>query len=344
MPDVEMIMPDLATTESEIRITNWLVEIGGRVQRGRPLLEVETDKAAVEVESYLTGILKEMRARPGDEVAAGEVIAVIEAEGAVTPLPPSPDKDQAKPAAGPAAKPAAEPKKAGGMFARNRLAAQEAAETEHIDLSVAERMVAKRMQRSKQTVPHFYLQRSADAEPMVAQRMAAAPRKIVWDAFFVHAAGKALERFERMCYSFENERLVSRATDAVGVAIDIDNELFVVPVADPASKTPQQISDEIVAAAELLRSGDAEAREIRPANITVTNLGVSNVESFVAIVNPPESAVLAVGKVAPAAVVNEGKIEARNRVSLTLSVDHRVAGGRYAADFLDAIVRELESF
>jgi len=341
--NIEMKMPDLATTESEITITQWLVEPGQQVRRGEPLLEVETDKASVEVESYVTGVLKEVRAEPGDEVSAGDVIAIIEAEGAQAP-PPPPQEKQTDAAAAPAAQPSAAPKKAGGMFARNRQAAQQAAEeAEHIDLSVAERMVAKRMQRSKQTIPHFYLQTSANAEPMIARRKDAAPGKIVWDAFFTYAAARALKRFDRMCYSFENERLVSRGTDAVGVAIDLDNELFVVPIADPASKTPQQISDEIVAAAERLRSGDTEVREIRPANITVTNLGVSNIESFVAIVNPPESCVLAIGKTAPAAVVNDGRIEAQNRVSLTLSVDHRVVSGRYAADFLDAIVKELES-
>jgi len=341
--NIEMRMPDLATTESGIKITQWLVEPGRQVRRGEPLLEVETDKASVEVESYLTGVLKEVRARPGDEVSAGDVIAVVEAEGAVAP-PPLPQESQTQVAAGPGAQPSAAPKRAGGMFARNRQAARHAAQDiRHIDLSVAQRMVAKRMQRSKQTIPHFYLQTSANAEPMIARRKDAAPGKIVWDAFFVYAAARALKRFDRMCYSFENERLVWRGTDAVGVAIDVDNELFVVPIADPASKTPRMISDEIVTAAGLLRSGDTQVREIRPANMTVTNLGVSNIESFAAIVNPPESCVLAVGKTAPAAVVNNGRIEAQNRVSLTLSVDHRVAGGRYAADFLDAIVKEVES-
>jgi pyruvate dehydrogenase E2 component (dihydrolipoyllysine-residue acetyltransferase) len=77
--------------------------------------------------------------------------------------------------------------------------------------------------------------------------------------------------------------------------------------------------------------------------LTVSNLGGSGIESFAAVINPPESAILAVGKVMPAVAVAEGQVVVQNRVNLTLSVDHRVASGKYAAEFLRAIVRELES-
>ena len=332
-----MKMPDLGTTEDEITLTGWLVAVGQPVRRGEPLLEVETDKAAMEVESFATGVLKEVRAEAGDEVAAGQVIAIIEAEGAAGAAAPAAEAPPAQPAGAPA------PKKAGGMFARNRQAAARAGDQpQGPPLSAAQRTVARRMVRSKQTVPHFYLQASADAEAMIARRRAA-PKKIVWDAFFVRAAAKALQRFERMRCRFEAGGLVPQETDAVGVAVDVDGDLFVVPVGGAASKEPERISDEITAAVERLRGGDFEARAVGPTNITITNLGVANVESFAAIINPPESAILAVGRIAPAAVVEDGQIVARNRVSLTLSVDHRVAGGRYAADFLGAIIEQLQA-
>jgi pyruvate/2-oxoglutarate dehydrogenase complex dihydrolipoamide acyltransferase (E2) component len=101
---IEMKMPDLATTESEIKVTQWLVEIGQPIKRGEPLLEVETDKAAVEVESYVTGILKEILAEPEDEVDAGAVIAIIEIEGSTPPHGPAeheePIAKQQRPAPG----------------------------------------------------------------------------------------------------------------------------------------------------------------------------------------------------------------------------------------------------
>ena len=81
-----------------------------------------------------------------------------------------------------------------------------------------------------------------------------------------------------------------------------------------------------------------------PAVFTVSNLGGSGIESFAAVINPPESAILAVGKVMPVVAAVQGMIAIQNRVNLTLSVDHRVASGKYAAEFLAAVVRELETF
>ena len=80
--DVEMKMPDLSTTEAEVQIVKWLVDVGQPVKRGEPLLEVETDKATVEVESFVTGVLKKVCAQIGDEVETGQVIAIVETEGA----------------------------------------------------------------------------------------------------------------------------------------------------------------------------------------------------------------------------------------------------------------------
>jgi len=105
------------------------------------------------------------------------------------------------------------------------------------------------------------------------------------------------------------------------------------------------VSDEIRQNVEHLRQGDPDAKRIRPALLTVTNLGVCNVEGFIPIINPPEPAILGVGRVAPTPVVQpDGRIGVEHRCTLTLCVDHRVANGRYAGEFLGAIVKELESF
>jgi pyruvate dehydrogenase E2 component (dihydrolipoamide acetyltransferase) len=138
--------------------------------------------------------------------------------------------------------------------------------------------------------------------------------------------------------------LVPAGTDAIGVAVDQEGELYVMPIASPATKAVEQISDEIRRSVEQLRSGDPDARRIRPALMTISNLGVSNVESFVPIINPPESAILGIGRAMPTPVArDDGQIAVESRVTLTLSVDHRVASGRYAAEFLSEIVRELET-
>src|SRR5256885_14571049 len=87
-------------------------------------------------------------------------------------------------------------------------------------MSIAQRTAARRLQESKQTIPHFYLQTSFNAEALIAQRNDAEPAKLAWDAFFVCAVGKALKRFERMAYRIEGERFMPAASDSVGVAVD----------------------------------------------------------------------------------------------------------------------------
>ena len=294
----EMKMPDLAATESEIRIVRWIVRPGQKVNRGEPLLEVETDKATMEVESVVSGVFSEARSQVDESVSVGDVIAVLEVEEAAglstKPVPSSAAATSAIPppvAAGPALRPAGGPT---GMFARNRAAAAAtvAEPAKGIPLGIAQRTAARRLQESKQTIPHFYLQTSVNATAVIARRNAGHAAKPVWDAFFVLAAARALERFERFRCRFDGERLAPAETDAIGVAVDRDEELFVIPIASPAVKTLEEISDEIRRSVERIVSGKPEARRISPALMTVTNLGVANVESFIPIINPPEAAIL----------------------------------------------------
>ncbi len=350
----EMKMPDLATTDSEIRIVRWLIEPGEKIERGQPLVEVETDKAAMEVESVVSGVLSEVRCQVDEAVSVGQVIAVLEVEGSTFQAAPAGPVDEPKTetiaatvSAAPAVRAADGP---AGMFARNRAAAARPAVVSAvpraaIPLTVAQRVAAKRLQESKQTIPHFYLQTSVNAAAMIARRKAAEPVKLAWDAFFVLAAARAIAKFDRFRCRFDGERLTPIETDAIGVAVDQENELFVVPVASPAAKTVEQISADIRQGVERLRGGDSEARRIRPALMTVTNMGVCNIECFVPIINPPEAAILGIGRVRPTPVVqDDGRIGVEPRCTLTLSVDHRIASGKYAGGFLGAIVKELESF
>ena len=350
MSDIEVTMPDLSTADAEVKVVQWLVAPGQPVTRGQLLLEVETDKAVNEVESFATGTLKEVLVAAGDLVEAGQTIAIIESVGSSEAAAPA-EAAAGPPAAMTQTPPAPVASQVGsgkGLFARNRQQsaqpATNAATAGSLPLSAAQRAVARRMLQSKQNAPHFYLQASANAEGMIACREAAKPEKLAWDAFFVHAAGKALAQFDRMCARYKDDQLLPQPADVVGVAVDIDGDLYVIPVADPANRSPIEISAEIRQQVQALRDGDQSAARLRPASMTVTNLGVANVESFTAILNPPESSILAVGKIGPAVTPVNGQPIVQNRVTVTLSVDHRVVSGRYAAQFLEKIVQELESF
>jgi pyruvate dehydrogenase E2 component (dihydrolipoamide acetyltransferase) len=199
------------------------------------------------------------------------------------------------------------------------------------------------MQESKQTIPHFYLQTSFNAQGLIAQRKAAEPAKLAWDAFFVRAVANALRHFERLSYRIDGERVAAAPSDSVGVAVDVGGDLFVVGIAAPADRSAREISDEIRERVDRLRRGDPEARRLPRVAMTISNLGASNVESFIPIINPPEAAILGIGKIAPACVAREGGIVVEHRATLTLAVDHRVVNGKYAADFLADVVNQLEA-
>lgn len=116
------------------------------------------------------------------------------------------------------------------------------------------------------------------------------------------------------------------------------------PQADnaPVTKSVEALSQDLRAAVEALRAGNPEARRLRPGRITLSNLSSTGVERFTAIVNPPEAAILAIGAIRPVVVPRGDGVAVEQRVALTLSVDHRVVSGRYAAEFLAAIVEALE--
>jgi len=320
--EIQLKMPDFSTTESEVKVVAWMVEVGQTVERGQALLEIETDKADMEVESAASGRVIRLCVQPGDAVETGQVIAVVETtRDGETPPKPAQRKS---------------------LFARNKEKTQDSiTAVQAKPLSISQLVVGERMQKSKQSIPHFYLQTSANAEPIIAAREAAS-ESIAWDAFFVLAAAKALLRYDRMCYRIEGKQLVRQENDAVGVAVSVEDDLYVVPVEAPASKDVEQISRQIRAGAEQARRGDSGARKVRPGHLTITNLGAANVETFTAIINPPEAAILAIGRIKPQVVAHDDRIVVQRRVSLVLSADHRVVNGKYAADFLSAVVEELE--
>lgn len=329
----EMKMPDLATTGADVRIIRWHKQPGEAVRRGMPLLEIETDKATMDVESVVDGTLAKAVADVNEMVPAGKVIALFDVADAA-PSPVAPAKPQ------------------GGMFARNRVARGAPVEraggkvqtaSGRRPMSIAQRTAMKRLVESKQQVPHFYLQSSVNAANMLRRRKEAEPQKIAWDAFFACALHRTLQKFDAMACRVEGDALVRQQTEAIGIAVDHEGDLYVVPV-EPAGKSPAEVSAVLRDIVNRLRNNDGQAKRMHPCLMTVTNLGAQGVEAFVPIINPPESAILGIGKVMPTPVARvEGRIAIEQRVSITLSVDHRVVSGKYAAEFLAAVVHELET-
>jgi pyruvate dehydrogenase E2 component (dihydrolipoamide acetyltransferase) len=207
-------------------------------------------------------------------------------------------------------------------------------------LSRMRRAVGEAMARSVREAPQFSISRDVDMTAANAKRKAAG---VSYTDVILAAAATALRDHPRLRSRFDGDAvLVSEKID-VGVAIALDAGLIVPVLRDADRKSLAALRDEREALETAVRSGRARAEAFGDAAITVSNLGTFGVDRFTAIVNPPEASILAVGRVADRVIVADGAPAVRPVVSLTLTVDHRVADGADAARFLADVATNLES-
>jgi pyruvate dehydrogenase E2 component (dihydrolipoamide acetyltransferase) len=158
----------------------------------------------------------------------------------------------------------------------------------------------------------------------------------------VKASAIALREFLRANGSYKDGRFELHSRVNVGVAVAAQEALIVPTVFDADKKSLGEIARDSRALAERVRAGVVTPPELSGGTFTVSNLGMFGVTEFTAVINPPQAAILAVGKMEPRAVVRDGEIVARNTLSLTLACDHRILYGADAAEFLARIKTLLE--
>jgi pyruvate dehydrogenase E2 component (dihydrolipoamide acetyltransferase) len=209
--------------------------------------------------------------------------------------------------------------------------------------------VAARMAQSKTTVPHFYVESEIDMTRALQLRaelnegLAASGEKISVNDLIVRACAQALLEHRQAHRSYVDGRHVYHAHANVGIAVALDDGLIVPIIAAADTKTVREISRETRDLATRARDGKLKQREIESGTFTVSNMGMFDVANFEAIINPPESAILAVGATAPRPVVVDGEIVVRQMMRVTLSCDHRACSGADGAKLLQTVKRLLQS-
>ena len=222
-------------------------------------------------------------------------------------------------------------------------------ETTTQDLTRLQQTVARRMAESKATAPEFVLNVDVDMEEAVDLRKrlkaAAAEGQPVpsFNDFVVKASALALLDFPRANGAYRDGRFELYSRVNVGVAVAGQDALVVPTVFDADTKSLGQISRESRALAERVRAGKITPPELSSGTFTVSNLGMFGIHSFVAVINPPQAAILAVGAMQPTPVVRDGEVVVRNIMRLTLACDHRILYGADAAEFLGRIRERLEN-
>jgi pyruvate dehydrogenase E2 component (dihydrolipoamide acetyltransferase) len=370
----EVIMPALGMAQETGKVLRWLRREGDVLVKGEPLLEVETDKVTVEIEAPAAGTLTGVSAAEGAEVPVGTVIAFVLAEGESSqPVEPvsapavvaDEPRLQRRALASPKARRLAHnvgvaidalvgsgPN--GAVVAADVEAARVAVAQPHVpapDLSPLQvgsvwRVMADRVTRSWQEVPQFVLGREVDATRLESWRAAAQRKpgseKASHTDLLVKICAEALRRHPRVNSSWHDGSIVTAAAINVGIAVATEDGLVVPVVHDADTLDLAAISARRQAIAEDARSGRLRPADLQGGTFTISNLGMYGVDYFQAIVNAPQAAILAVGRILERPAVVNGMLVARPSLVLSLSFDHRVVDGARGAQFLDTLAVLIE--
>ncbi len=396
-------MPKLSDTMTEGLILKWVKNEGDKVKQGEILVEIESDKADMELEAYDSGVLRKVFIPAGGKAPIGAPIAIIaEPDEDISALLAQPmEKPKALkseapvPSSAPSAPAPAPPPPAPASLPEGRLKASPLArklaeanrielraikgsgpegriikrdieplvsgrsafvppaagivpsgETKDVPLSPIRKTIAKRMTESKTTVPHFYVTVEIDMANAISfrdQLNSASQTKISFTDILVKAAALTLMRHPNVNATYLGESMRQYGDAHVAVAVAMDDGLVTPVLRNCERKGIYQLNTELRDLVERARNRRLKPEEYSGATFTISNLGMFGVEDFVAIVNPPEGSILAVGAIIEKPVVKEGQIVIGNTMKVTLSSDHRIIDGAVAARFLQDLKRLMEN-
>lgn len=409
----EILLPKLGLTMDEAKVVTWLKNIGDYVERNEVILEVETDKANLEVESPEEGYLVKQLANPGDTVAVGAVVGILaetkDAEIEVTSInetvekktEETPEEKQTfnentnqpikhdeyfikgnRIRVSPAARKLAREEgidltnivgsgPRGRIILKDVKKAVEERQTKHdmekvVDLSVKKekddkiirlssmrKTIANRMTISFQTIPQFNLKREVDCSAIEQTRKTLnelndSPVKLSLNDFIIQAVARALKKHPSVNASFVDNGsepfIIEKARVNIGIAVALEDGLVVPVIHDADQLSITEIANKRVELIEKAKEGKLSPDDMSNGTFTISNLGGFNIDEFTAIVNPPETGILAVGKSKWTPVVNEEKeIDILPMMRISGSFDHRTIDGAEAARFMNTIVEQLQS-
>ena len=375
---VALEIPKIGLVMENARLVRWLKDVGDVVHQGEPLLELETEKSVVEIECTESGRLVELLLHADQEARVGDRIAWLENGIAAAPGQSAPEANRednaerikSSPVARRlAAQHAVDLRGITGTGPRGRVQlidVQRALESPAADAPVASaapsvqslssmrRALARSMTLSNATVPQFAVERAVDwttlktlRAKLGAELPADTPRPSVND-FLLQGIAGALHRFPALNVTFAGDAnspdagVVAAQGVHIGLVVAVDQGLLV-PVFHGVERLGlEELARRRRDVVQRALQGKLKREELDGATFSVSNLGRDGPDRFNALINPPQSAILAVGRQRDCVVARNGSIHVRPMSQLTLTVDHRVADGRLASDFLACLVDILE--
>jgi pyruvate dehydrogenase E2 component (dihydrolipoamide acetyltransferase) len=208
--------------------------------------------------------------------------------------------------------------------------------------------IGKRMAEAKQQSPHFYVTHEYRVGALVNLRkqyntLLPKEEKISINDFIVKAAALTLIQYPNLNASLDGDQVIQHGHINIGVAVAVEGGLLTIVCHDADIKPIHQIAQETRSMVQRAREGKVRPDDIEGSTFTVSNMGMFDVDHFIAIINPPEAAIFAVGSAKEVPVIEDGEIKPGLRMKATLSVDHRVSDGAEAAQFLQAMAVHIEN-
>jgi len=370
-------MPTLGADMSDGTLVAWKKKPGDPVTRGEIIAEVETDKAAIDVEVFTTGVIEKMLVQPGEKVPVGTVLAIIREAGqpASAPAPQAgPGRLKISPSArqlalelgvelaslqgtGPGGAISREDvvrvAKAGGMRHETRGGTGEqplapVAEAAADRLLRMRQAIAAAMTRSKREIPHYYLSTTIGmgrAMAWLGEENLKRPvtERLLYGVLLIKAVALALREVPELNAVWKDGQAAQSRAIHVGVAISLRQGGLVAPALHDTDR--QSLSELMQNFRDLVkraRAGSLRSSELSDPTITVTSLGEQGVETVFGVIYPPQVALVGFGKVVERPWVAEGRVLPSPVVTATLSADHRVTDGHRGGLFLAAVDRLLQ--
>lgn len=334
----EITMPKWGLTMEEGTLVRWMVEVGATVAPGDELAEVETDKIVNVLENTQAGILRRTVAEEGDVLPVGALLGIIAEEGVS-------DADIDAFIAGGGSAASEEAAAAPAEPAAATAAPAAAPAEELVPVAGMRAAIGKTVSTSWSTIPHYMVTMAIDMgnADALARSMKQAGTKVSINDLIIKAAAVAIQKYPLINAAYADKNIVMHRDVNMSVAVGLDEGLFMPVIKNCQALSLAEIgvrSRELVAMA---KEGKLGKEEMSGATIAISNMGMLGVESFIAIVPPNLSAILAIGTVKDEAVVRDGKIEIAKMMRITVSADHRVHDGAYAAKFLGELRGILEA-
>ena len=207
-------------------------------------------------------------------------------------------------------------------------------------------IIARRLAESKFSAPHFYLRMTVNMDAAMEARKAInniAPVKVSFNDLIIKAVAMSLRQHPQVNSSWMGDFIRQNHHIHIGTAVAVDDGLIVPVIKFADQKSLSQIASEAVALADKARNKKIQPQEFTGNTFTISNLGMMDIDEFTAIINPPDACILAVGKIQPTPVVENGQVVVQNLLKLTLSCDHRVVDGAVGARFLQTLKAHLEN-